>query len=289
MKFVTPVINNPKYIEIQYHTLKKYVKCPYEFIVFNDAKDWADFSNFEDPSIKQQIIDTCNNLGITCINIPNGHHKDSERSASQRTGDSCNFITKYMMDNPDKYFLIDSDMFLIHDFDISNYEGFQYGIVLQERYDMYYPWNGLFYIDTTISEHTELINWDPLVVDGNKHCDTGGSSQEWLKLISGDVHPKLPYMTPIETIRFSLDEYATDKLYYIKHLWSNSWGEDEFHTIDKKYLEILKKDPRNKEGKFCCEIYDNKFLHIQGGGRWDKGSKELYDFLTNMVSYIINE
>jgi len=194
-----------------------------------------------------------------------------------------------MIENPDQYFLVDSDMFLIHDFNISNYKGFQYGIVLQERYDMYYPWNGLFYIDTTIAEHTELINWDPSVHDVDKHCDTGGSSQEWLKLVSGDVHPKLPNLTPIETIRFSLDEYATDKIYYIRHLWSNSWDESEFHTIDRKYLEILKKDPRNKADNFCCEIYDNKFLHIQGGGRWDKGSKELYDFLTDMASCILDE
>jgi len=288
MKFVTPVINNPKYIEIQHHTFKKYVKCPYEFIVFNDAKDWPDFSNFDDPTIKQQIIDTCERLGITCINIPNSHHKDSDKSASQRTGDSCNYITKYMIEHPDQYFLVESDMFLISDLDPSPYKGLQYGIVLQERFDMYYPWNGLFYIDTTIAEHVDLLNWDPYVED-NKHCDTGGSCRKWLSVISGNEHPRLPYMTPIETIRFSMYEYASDKLYYIKHLWSNSWNEGEFHTIDKKYLDIIKKDPRNKDGNFCCEIYDNKFLHIQGGGRWDKGSKELYDFLTNMASDIINE
>ena len=38
MKVVTAVVNNPVFIEIQYHTLKKHMKCAYEFIVFNDAK-----------------------------------------------------------------------------------------------------------------------------------------------------------------------------------------------------------------------------------------------------------
>jgi len=39
MKIVTAVVNNPTFIEVQYHTLKKYVKGDYDFIVFNDAKD----------------------------------------------------------------------------------------------------------------------------------------------------------------------------------------------------------------------------------------------------------
>jgi hypothetical protein len=45
MKIVTSVVNNPIFIEIQYHTFKKYMKCDYEFIVFNDAKDFPDFKN----------------------------------------------------------------------------------------------------------------------------------------------------------------------------------------------------------------------------------------------------
>ena len=46
MKIVTAVVNNPDFIEIQYHTLKKYFKANYDFIVFNDAKDFSDFTNY---------------------------------------------------------------------------------------------------------------------------------------------------------------------------------------------------------------------------------------------------
>jgi hypothetical protein len=53
MKIVTAVVNNPDFIEIQYHTLKKYFKGDYEFIVFNDAKDFPDFSNFGNIEIKK--------------------------------------------------------------------------------------------------------------------------------------------------------------------------------------------------------------------------------------------
>ena len=51
MKIVTAVVNNPVFIEIQYYTLQKYMKCDYEFIVFNDAKSFSDYSNGGDISI----------------------------------------------------------------------------------------------------------------------------------------------------------------------------------------------------------------------------------------------
>ena len=51
MKIVTSVVNNPTFIEIQYYTLQKYFKGEYEFIVFNDAKDFPDFTNGNDITI----------------------------------------------------------------------------------------------------------------------------------------------------------------------------------------------------------------------------------------------
>ena len=283
MKLVTAVVNNPTFIEVQYHTLKKYVKGDYEFIVFNDAKDWSDFTNFNDPTIKSQIKQKCNDLGITCIDIPNQHHKDSKLSPSQKTGESCNYMMKYMKSNPDKYFIIDSDMFLIDTLDIKDYEEYQTAIVLQERYRMFYPWNGLFYIDVEKSENFDLINWDP-TRDGNLECDTGGSSRNWLSKLSNNIHPRLEGgYNETETIRYSPYEYRSNNIYYIKHLWSLSWDETEFpNNLDKKYLEIVKEDPRNRNDKFYCEIYDNKFLHIRGGGRWDNGPQDLYNIINQL-------
>ena len=118
MKIVTSVVNNPIFIEIQHYTLKKYFQGDYEFIVFNDAKDFPDFTNGNDITIKQQIQDICNKLNITCINIPNEHHRQN-LVASARTADSMNYILKYQINNPDKYLLLDSDMFLIDYFDIN--------------------------------------------------------------------------------------------------------------------------------------------------------------------------
>ena len=45
MKIITAVVNNPEFVEIQYHTLKRFYQGNYEFIVFNDAKLFPDYTN----------------------------------------------------------------------------------------------------------------------------------------------------------------------------------------------------------------------------------------------------
>jgi len=39
MKIITPAVNNIDFIELQFNSLKKHVKIPYDFIVFNDGKN----------------------------------------------------------------------------------------------------------------------------------------------------------------------------------------------------------------------------------------------------------
>ena len=148
MKIITAVVNNPEFIEIQYHTLKKYCKNEYQFIVFNDAKDFPDFTNDNDITIKNKIEEKCKELGIQCINIPNAHHRKS-KVASDRTADSMNFILNYQKQNPDKYLLLDSDMFPIDFFDIEKYSTYDIAMVLQSRdkFKTNYIWNGIYYFD----------------------------------------------------------------------------------------------------------------------------------------------
>ena len=69
MKVITCVVNNPIFIEIQYKTLKKYLKNDYEYIVFNDAKPYPDLTNGDDANIRKEIEELCKKLDIKCINI----------------------------------------------------------------------------------------------------------------------------------------------------------------------------------------------------------------------------
>ena len=84
MKIISIVANNPIFIELQYKTLTKFVNVEYEYIIFNDGKDWPDVTNFGNVHEgKAGIINICNKLNIKCINIPNNHHK-TRIKASQR-------------------------------------------------------------------------------------------------------------------------------------------------------------------------------------------------------------
>lgn len=217
MKIVTSVVNNPDFIEIQYYTLKKFFKGDYEFIVFNDAKAYPDFTNDGDITIKSKIEELCNQLNIKCINIPNEHNRNCESSV--RVADSMNYILSYQKNNPDKYLCIDSDMFLIDYFDINKFEKYDCAILLQNRpeIDWYYIWNGIYYFDMTKMNNLDLLNWN--VCSG---CDTGGMMQEWL--LTQINRNELP---TTREIRWTNKIFHTEKIYFIKHLWSCTWNESE--------------------------------------------------------------
>jgi hypothetical protein len=97
---------------LQYKSVKKFITInePIEYIVFNDSKKWSDITNFGDVTTYQQIINMCKKLNVTCINIPNEHHK-KQTNASVRHGDSVNYMTSYIKKYQDKYLILDSDMF----------------------------------------------------------------------------------------------------------------------------------------------------------------------------------
>jgi len=106
MKVITNVTND-LFIKLQYLSLKKFLKNDFEFIVFNDAKAFHDYTNDGNNDNHKQI---------TCPAI--------------RCAMSMNEMHKYYLSNPDKYLIIDSDMFLIDYFDINKYENYKSAILL---------------------------------------------------------------------------------------------------------------------------------------------------------------
>ena len=275
MKIVTAVVNNPTFIEIQYNTLKKFFKGDYEFIVFNDAKSFPDFTNGGNTTIKNSIEMLCNKLEITCINIPNEQHKNNKK-ASIRTADSMTFILNYQKQNPDKYLLLDSDMFLIDYFDINKYSQYDCAIVLQSRNDfkINYFWNGIYYFDMTKMKNLDLLNWSCC-----PGCDTGGMTQEWLQKQMKDKP-----IPNTDEIRWKNKLFHTNNIYFIKHLWSCSWDITELPTNiieTSPIIDFIKNDPRNSNNKFFCEIYDNVFLHYRAGGNWLNEGMDLHYNLSN--------
>lgn len=260
MKVISAVVNNPIFIEIQYYTLKKYLLNDFEYIVFNDAKKFKDFTNDNDETIYQQIEEICHKLNVKIINIENEHHKEI-LGATTRCANSMNFILEYQKQNPDKYLLIDSDMFLVDYLDISKYEKYDAAVVLQQRDNYYYIWNGIYYFDFTKLKNYDLMNWNTA-----PNCDVGGMMNKWL--LNQTNHTELPNT---HVLRWSKNQYHTDNIYMIKHLWSLSWNKDELPEnlkTNKNLIEFLENDFRNENNKYFCEIYDNIFLHYRAGGNW---------------------
>ena len=275
MKIVTAVVNNPTFIEIQYNTLKKFFKGEYEFIVFNDAKSFPDFTNGGNTTIKNSIEMLCNKLEITCINIPNEQHKTNSNAAI-RCADSMTFILDYQKKNPDKYLLLDSDMFLIDYFDINKYSQYDCAVVLQSRnnFKVNYFWNGIYYFDMTKMKNLDLLNWSCC-----PGCDVGGMMQEWLQKQMKDKP-----IPNTDEIRWKNKLFHTNNIYFIKHLWSCSWDITELPTNiieSSPIIDFIKNDPRNSNNKFFCEIYDNVFLHYRAGGNWLNEGMDLHYNLSN--------
>lgn len=259
MKIITSVVNSTDFIEIQHRTLQKYFKGQYEFIVFNDAKEFNDVTNGGDLTLKTKIRETCRALNILCIDVVNKHHVNMVMSC--RHADTFNNnVLPYQLQHPDKYLLLDSDMFLIDYFDPARYENFECAIVLQSRNEStHYFWPGLCYIDFTQIKHKELLDWRC-----GHGCDSGGMMKDWLNLQMGETpFPKADDMA--EQI------FSSQSIYLIRHLASGSWNESEIPENIKcntQLVNFIAEDSRNTNGKFFCEIYDGVFLHYRAGGNW---------------------
>jgi len=287
MKILSAVINNPIFIEIQYYTFKKYMKCEYEFIIFNDAKPFPDFSNGFNENIHIEIKNKCEELGIQCISIPNEHHKTMECPV-KRCSDAINFIYQYMLQNKDEYLVIDSDMFLIDYYYPERYKDYDCAIVLQnkEHLNINYIWNGLFYFNTYKMTNFEKMNWNQDFtsdVKGIKNSlgmtDAGGMTYMWL-------NDKCKDLPDVYNIRVSeKNVFNKDGIYFIKHLWSLTWNDSEMpEQIKNTDLEkFIKNDPRNKNGRYFCEIYDDIFLHYRAGGDWQGFGLDFHNYLSNLL------
>jgi hypothetical protein len=275
MKILTAVVNNPLFIEIQYYTLKKYMKCDYEFIVFNDAKPFPDFTNGNDENLYKEIKQKCEELNIQCISIPNDHHKTMDCPV-KRCADSINFMYNFMLKNNDEYLIIDSDMFLIDDFYLEKYREYDCAIVLQNReyLNTNYIWNGLFYFNTQKMDELEIIRWDQAF-----SSDVGGMTYMWLN----NKCKNLPNVVDIRNSEKNI--FNRDGIYFIKHLWSLTWNDNEMpEKIKNTDLEkFIKQDPRNQHGKYFCEIYDDIFLHYRAGGDWQRKGLNFHNDLTQYL------
>jgi len=262
MKVLTAVVNNPDFIIMQHATLRRHFKGDYEFIVFNDAKSWAEFSNFDDPTTKSCIEETCKALGIRCINIPNEHHRHMSDPAI-RCADAHNYILKWQLANPDQYLVIDSDMFLIAD--VAPQAAFGdnccAAVFPQYRSTVTYIHSGIYWFDIPKMPRHDLLNWD-CCLSGIK-TDVGGMMQHWLATAAPPVR------------------------HIVAHT-SGEWTNADWSKGSPQLMRFLSADPRNpKNGRYFCEIYDDAWLHYRSGGNWQREGAAMHRDLTMRLKAIL--
>ena len=110
--------------------------------------------------------------------------------------------------------------------------------------------------------------------------DTGSASNIWLKSFN--------YKFPSSKTINSMVQCCNRDFYMMKCLSSQNWDKTNLpHNIDKNIIDLLAQDPRNKKGKYCYEIYDNRILHYRGGTNWMNLNKKLHSHnISLLVEYI---
>ena len=264
IRILTTVCNNPEYIELQLITLRRHVAVPFEFIVFNDAKAWADATNFGDAGVREAIAAICARLGVRCIPVANEAHRHV-LSASQRHCDTLRVVMDFVRAEKGRYWMLDSDMFLVRDIDADAYFTDGAAVVLQTRRDgvRRYAWPNLWWIDVGAVDVSGL-SWD-LAPD----CDTGGASAVWLAgLRSRRWIQHLPSCT--------WDRAALSGLSGLSDLFCQD-----------ALLAFLEGDVRNQEGRFWAELYEGAILHLRAGSNWNGEGRAVHaELLRRLRTYL---
>lgn len=171
----------PDFIQIQYESIKKYVKGNYEFIVLNNAIDSKE--------LKDKIASVCNDLSIKCIDVSlNEDMKISHgeinftQSGYVNPNIACyypiNWLFKSYLTDEEKICLIDSDMFFINDIDLEKTVEKQDILYIPQYRDnnkVHYIWNAFVVFNFKRNPSLKTIDWFPGKVNGVP-CDVGGQT-----------------------------------------------------------------------------------------------------------------
>ena len=271
----TSVVNNPKFIELQYLTLKKFVKGDYKFVVYNHAKDYSDCSNYytENNNYKKDITSICEKLNIECIDVidnPNSY----KGCPSAGTASAMNYILKNShIPNPGKYFVIDSDMFLINEMNTDKYNNYDCVYRTCVRNECKYMWNGIYYFDTTKMKNVNLLDWNMFkYTETNPHpgcgywTDTGGYTHKWIE-----------------------QEYKNHNIKEIDMYETGKWNENDLKIkLHPQILNFCKNDKRSilnfgNNDKYFSEIYEDCVLHYRAGGNWQGLNKSIHEEAINSL------
>jgi len=169
----TSVVNRPDFVKVQDDLFKKFVVGDYKFHVVDDSID---------ENISSQFKQICDEQNIEYYKTPkNLEHNNPSTKVGNVIQWAFDEIIKKKCSS-DIVFWTDSDMFLIGNFNISEYmSDCVISGLPQVREHIKYMWNGLMFFNMPkLMELDSDIKFNVDYVDG-QHLDTGGQMYRYFK------------------------------------------------------------------------------------------------------------
>ena len=167
----TSVVNRPDFVKLQQQLFKKFLKNEYTFHVVDDSVDERISTEFKWVCKTHDVI----------------HYRKPPTDKPMNPAQACAHTVQWTYDNlirknhsEDIVFFLDSDMFLIDEFDIEEYMSDAIiGGLPQQRGHVTYMWNGIMFFNMHYIEDKD-IDFSDGVVDGEM-TDVGGHTYWYFK------------------------------------------------------------------------------------------------------------
>ncbi|MGE0009501.1 MAG: hypothetical protein AB7F19_03085 [Candidatus Babeliales bacterium] len=283
--------NRPDFIEIQYQTFSKFLSEEFELIVFNDATE---------QTAKKGIEQICTALNLICVTIPQKIHarpylNRPDKSKPHAAIRNCN-VVQYAMDiigfdHNDILMLVDSDLFLIREFDIRNFIQNHHAAAFMrpcsdvpEKYHncttlhphvsgISYFWIGLVILNMNSLPHKYALNFNRGTVQtvfGPSFVDAGGYSY-YSKTCIPNFKAK-----PIIRTCFQ-DIICTSCKEKNSAICTHSTATLQHLGVPNDLIKLLQQiplDPRKEQADRGIELFNaGTFLHYRSGSNWNKASR----------------
>jgi hypothetical protein len=168
----------PDFIELQYRSIIQHVKCPYRFVVFNNAVD--------DSEQRNAINIVCNSLGIEVVSVELDPRMQvtsgvlnfiDQRYVSPNVACSYSLMWafEHYVSDEKQICILDSDMFFIANIDLSAViDSLDICYIPQYRQShmVQYIWNGIVLLNLDRRSDLRELDWSPAPLNG-ENMDVG--------------------------------------------------------------------------------------------------------------------
>ncbi len=250
--------NTPNLIKPQYLLLKKYLINKFDYFVYNNSSD---------PGISESIKKECYDIGIKCIDIPQDIF--SSNDVSFRAGKSLDYSIKHNIENFPEYshmMILDSDMFLIKEFDMINFMGNSSMMgISQSRNLVFYYTNQLFFSDLRKLENFKNETKFLCGIVSGERTDCGGYLYEYIN-------------------KYSISHSGIEN-----NRHSGTIESSNIESIEEEFKDYFLKEIDLLGGKSFAEYFGGSFLHFRSGTNWINFEEGIHQKRNSLLLEYLNK